>query len=101
MTQLDNTTNTNKNINKSEQQQLLKSISKRLNVFGSQGHYKKPFLTTTGKTRKNNEYIYPHKYELLAMFKNVYNGDYNAKEIHNTLMAFNDEYVGIKNKIAS
>jgi hypothetical protein len=75
-----------------ERQQLIKMVGSLLDGFGSMGHYKKGRFTPTGRERKNNEYVYPHKYELLGMFKRLHDNDYDAREIHT-------RYLGLKKEL--
>jgi hypothetical protein len=85
--------------------ELNRIIDIRFNVFGAIGKYKKSRYTKSGNLTKNNEFIYPHKNELLNIKKRLMEIDetnYNEvksieKEICIFIIVTQDEFIKAKN----
>jgi hypothetical protein len=83
---------------KTEKEQLIKIVGNLLNEFGSMGKYKKPYYTKNFKIRKNNEFVYPHKYELLSIMKDLTDNNYSASEVHTRCLSLKNELIDLKRK---
>lgn len=69
----------------SEQQQLLKLIGELMNIYGAQGKYNKPEFIKSGKPIKHRVFTYPNQSELMQMWDDVKNNDYDSRLTFNRI----------------
>jgi len=81
-----------------ERNQLRKMVGSLLDEFGAMGKYKKPYYTPTLRVRKNNEFVFPHKYELISMMRDLRDKNYDTSEIHTRYLALKQELLERKDK---